>query len=790
MGTSDVPERAVDASRSGALLTRNVPSFPSGPWRARWIWAADAPADTRHVVALGLRFELAAVPQEAPMRWCAVSRAVVSVNGVEVGHGPVRANPRRQPYEHGDLAPALRVGANELVVLAMHYAGPTPWYLPMPALASDLAGGAFVFEADLGDRWLLTDETWSAQRLEGWGASARHGISGRGTELIDLRSLGDPIPSGPAIVRRAHAVGESGRPTPPSYPLGPFAPSAISDARSVPIAFDNVETGVWTTERIVAGTLRLDVEGAPGASVTARVTEAVDEHDQPVIGPEDAEAQVVCDGTRRRVESLDRYGGRGVVVTSDPGVLVHGVEIIERLYPVSGGARFASSDPLLDRIYEVGRRSVSLNSTDAYTDCPTREQRAWTGDAVVHQMVDLTTNDDWLLARRNVALIGESRRPDGMLPMAVGGDAEAVDFTIIPDWALHWIHAVWNLYRYVGDREEIAAHLVVAEGVLAWFDAFVDDRGLLRDVVGWVIIDWSAVSTDGACAALNGLYGRALREFAEMAGWLGDGGRVAWARLRHERLRSGFEALWDPLRQRYIDSIVGADVGAEGERQTASEHAQAAAIVGGLVPDERLARLVDVLEQPEGRVWATFSEPSGPAPPNSEIAVGGAYLRTGTPEPWWDVEGLVVAQPFFSYVVHDALVAAGRGDLIVNRCRRWDVALERCATSWTETWFGGTYSHGWSSTPTRDLVQRVLGVTPAEPGFGTAAVEPRLGDLAWAEGTVPTPHGPIEVRAEPGELAVHSPIPIVVAGTPYAAGRHSIRIGPTSDRPSERNDDD
>ena len=147
-------------------------------------------------------------------------------------------------------------------------------------------------------------------------------------------------------------------------------------------------------------------------------------------------------------------------------------------------------------------------------------------------MVDLTTNADWRLACW-YPHVAASPRPDGMLPMAAAGDAEAGDIAIIPDWALHWVHAVWNLYRYVGDRDEIAALMPVVEGVLRWFEPYVDDDGLLRDVIGWVIIDWASVETDGVSAALCGLWARGLLDFAEMADWLGDTGRAAWARTCH-----------------------------------------------------------------------------------------------------------------------------------------------------------------------------------------------------------------------------------------------------------------
>ncbi len=80
-----------------------------------------------------------------------------------------------------------------------------------------------------------------------------------------------------------------------------------------------------------------------------------------------------------------------------------------------------------------------LNSFDAYTDCPTREQRAWVGDGVVHQLVDLTTNNDWGLARNYVEL-GNSPRSDGILPMSVVGDIEAGGGLTIPDWSLSWLH--------------------------------------------------------------------------------------------------------------------------------------------------------------------------------------------------------------------------------------------------------------------------------------------------------------------------------------------------------------
>ena len=55
--------------------------------------------------------------------------------------------------------------------------------------------------------------------------------------------------------------------------------------------------------------------------------------------------------------------------------------------------------------------------------------------------------------------------------------------------------------------------------------------------------------------------------------------------------------------------------------------------------------------------------------------------------------------------------------------------------------------HGWGAGPTPWLQRHVLGVRPLEPGFRTVEVKPELGYLSFAEGTVPTPAGPLYVKA-------------------------------------------
>jgi len=62
------------------------------------------------------------------------------------------------------------------------------------------------------------------------------------------------------------------------------------------------------------------------------------------------------------------------------------------------------------------------------------------------------------------------------------------------------------------------------------------------------------------------------------------------------------------------------------------------------------------------------------------------------------------------------------------------------------TGFRHSFCHGWAGGPTAWLSRNVLGITPVAPGCAKVKITPHLGRLAWAEGTYPTPKGPIHVR--------------------------------------------
>ena len=139
-----------------------------------WIWDQKNAGQTAPLETIYLRktFTLDAPPKSAAGIATCDNEFVLFVNGKRVAVGKSWSAPTRF-----DLAPHLRKGANTLAVQATN-------------IAAGPAG--FIFRVKLGDRFLMTDNTWlatkqkrkgweqSAFKTDGWKHAATLGPAGRG----------------------------------------------------------------------------------------------------------------------------------------------------------------------------------------------------------------------------------------------------------------------------------------------------------------------------------------------------------------------------------------------------------------------------------------------------------------------------------------------------------------------------------------------------------------------------------------------------------------------------------
>jgi alpha-L-rhamnosidase len=780
-------------------------------------------------------FALDAVPERVPARITADSRYALYVNGQEVSRGPARSQPRRMMYDLVDLAPALQAGENVIAAYVKYYGQANSFYIPPVPNAVLGQTGALVFEANLGPAgWLVSDDSWAAQKSYAWdtdeGAGADLLGGGVPVEVLDARELPvgwtglpyDDSTWGHAQLLRAIHIGGFAHSQPPTDPYGPLYPRSIAQLGGEVVApasvqaerlQDAVDTSIGLPAarvastlglsaapagaaafphevaldtggarllvdfgRIVAGLVQLEVS-APAGTIfdMCYVEDPLTGKESGPFGPHNG-SRYIARGADDAFETFDPNGLRYIYLvihgTSGP-VTVHRLAVREMIYPWTPGASFECSDPELNELYRAGIRTVNLNSFDAFTDCPTREQRAWVGDSVVHQMVHLATNLDWHLAWQYLNL-GNSPRYDGILPMSVAGEIEAGGGITIPDWSLHWVHGVYNLYRFTGNRDQVKSYMPVVERILRWYAPYQTGAGVLKDVIEWNLVDWGALFVEDTSSILTAIWARGLIEFAEMAAWLDERASQAWAKGLYEKAKAGYEIFWDEKRGTYVDHVV------DGVQQAPiSQVAGALAVVSGLAPRERWARVMETVTDPSRLVVRSWT--GGEDGEYSMEKMRKQFM--GIYEADWDTEHeIVIGEPFISYLVHDAVAVAGLASKLPALHRRWSQFLTGGYDTIGECWGWGTHVHGWSCTPTRDMIFYTLGVAPAEPGYTTARIAPRLGPLEWAKGKVPTPHGLIEVDVAGEQVVVDSPVPFILElesqpAQTLPSGRHEVRAG-------------
>lgn len=798
------------SSRRAEWIWRQRP-----PLEARGLAATFGPGrspaeEQNRFVYFRKRFDLLADPEKAVLHISADGRYQLFVNGAFIGRGPARCDPAFQYYDSYDIASSLRTGANVIAVLGHSYGRDMAWYqLPRHEAAQRFGCGGIFVQADLqsGGQFIPidSDESWKYLESAAWQRETSAGAVGF-VEVYDARlaplawqaiDFDDSAWAHPALLR------EVTRPrTAPVRPFPHMIPRDIApllERKQPAVALHRCgevteATGDLTLpQRIGAEELReLDscraqgvenlvteagpatVRTAPGAAVAIVLDFGGTVTGRPVLeisGPAGAVIDIGCSErlqndhieprghsflTSENVDRLITRAGRTVwerfewtgfrylqlTVRNAPDELtIHAAHLNYTSYPVEERGRFACSDETLNRIWQAGVNTLQLCMHDGFEDCPQREQRQFVGDAYVEVLVNFAAFGDTHLAAKFLRQVQHSQRADGMTQTATPSDMAAAAKATICDYSLYWLMAIREYVRYTGDAALVTELFPGVAGVVGWFARFLDGDGLLNEPPHWIFIDWAEMDKRGQCTALNAQYVHVLGVAAELAEMVGLPDWAAVWRAQAARIAQALnQLLWDESRGVYVDSRV------QGEQsRRVSQQTNGICLAYGLVPADRQERVIAYVTDP-ARVKLT-------------AAMGPLYQ----PPPFDEESDVVLAQPFCAHHLHRGLVAVGRADLMVENIRqRWGAMIAAGSTTIWELWSPlASQCHAWSTTPTFDLPTYVLGIAPLADGFAKTVVAPRPCDLAWARGSLPTPHGTVDVswEREAGRFALtlHAP---------------------------------
>jgi alpha-L-rhamnosidase len=433
-----------------------------------------------------------------------------------------------------------------------------------------------------------------------------------------------------------------------------------------------------------------------------------------------------------RYIKLTALSSGGEAATIEP------LEVQHIRYPAEQIGSFRCDDPVLTRVWALSARTLWLCLQNEVWDGIKRDQRAWMGDLWVEALVAYHLFADQRLVRHTLAVLAElgpgparpleQQRYPGLL---ASWKTTTGDINDIPSYTLWWVIGLADYLRYTGDHsliEEVAGDLAATlEHVASW----VGEDGIWRFQSGWDFVDWAPLSAAEREVFCHLLACQVLTLGADLLE--GAGRPVAPYRAAHVRMVDAARAAW----WRGGDATLGA-----------AHHLHAMAIRSGVLTDAEAALLFD------------------------------RHLAGDPP---------MTMTYWHRYADLDAARRVGRVQWGLDSIRRhWGQALQVGMTTLWEAfdaaWIGpdphgatmigaefGRYGgyetslcHGWSAGPAAWLHEAILGVRPVQSGFTVFDFIPSLGDLQWAEGSIPTPHGAITVslhREEGARFAARLTLP-------------------------------
>ncbi|MDB6094585.1 MAG: alpha-L-rhamnosidase [Verrucomicrobia bacterium] len=429
------------------------------------------------------------------------------------------------------------------------------------------------------------------------------------------------------------------------------------------------------------------------------------------------------------------------VINHGPGIVRLGaVRAILEHAPVEDRGAFNCSDDLLNQAWAISRRTLRLCLQGFYEDGVKRDGMLWIGDYRVEFLCAHYLFGDAALARRSLEMFAQCRHENGSLSavalLAGGHMYPRIKYLgdlstpgglhrwVLANYCADFVSSVGEYVLHTGDVSLAHALDETTRGVLD----FLGKVDVLRTKIADTFITDNQVDQEnwwGSRATLAYQIAAAFADGAKIAELLGDHERARGYREQHRaRLPEAAALFGDPARAESRDDVIAGS--------TRSWHAHAAAFLAGAITPAEMREIFPRLQSDAAvrrpmagfmefyLLQAWFDAGLAQAALDEMRSYYGQMLRSGATTTWELVDRRVPGI--------DHIVAAGR-----------------------------SHCHGWSAGPANLLPAKILGVVPTAPGYSRVEIRPTLGDLAWAEGEIPTPHGNISVairRDGTGEITL------------------------------------
>ncbi|MEA4890652.1 MAG: alpha-L-rhamnosidase C-terminal domain-containing protein [Clostridiaceae bacterium] len=372
-------------------------------------------------------------------------------------------------------------------------------------------------------------------------------------------------------------------------------------------------------------------------------------------------------------------------------------------YDLEYQGSFHCSDPLLDQIWLTGAYTVHLNMQNYIWDGIKRDRLVWVGDMHPETLTIQTVFGKTDLIHRSLDFVRDTTPLPGWM-------------NLIPSYSMWWIIIQHDLYLWSGDLSYLKSQKTYLTRLLLQLRGCVRGSGR-SDTPDTRFLDWPSSKDQAALdAGLQALHILTLEAGASLMTVLEDEETARLCREGAVLLR------------------------AYPVKQPARKQAAALMVLAGIADAAETNQALLAVGQAKG-----LSSFYGFYVLKARAMAGDITGSLQAIRDYWGGMLSLGATTFWEDFNLDWLDHAARIDELPGAGQ---IDVHAAYGDYCYRGYRHSLCHGWASGPTSWLMEAVLGIRIQAPGCRSILLRPDLGDLEWAEGTFPTPAGPLHVRCE------------------------------------------
>jgi alpha-L-rhamnosidase len=413
---------------------------------------------------------------------------------------------------------------------------------------------------------------------------------------------------------------------------------------------------------------------------------------------------------------------RYVNIVCEGNISIDSASMLYEYADVKQRGTFTCSDDLINKIYDVSKYTLELNTREFFIDGIKRDRWVWSGDALQSYLMNYYSYfDNPTVTRTILALRGK--------------DPVTAHINTIMDYTFYWFISVYDYYLYTGDKKFIEQVYPRMQSMMNYCLSRRNKNGLMEGLSGdWTFIDWAAgLSKKGEISFEQMLFARSLETMSLCADIASDKTNAAeYKKLAADIKAKVFSLYWNQQKNALVHSrIDGKQTG------NVTRYANMFGIFFNYFTDEQKQAV------------------------KQHVLLNDSIQKITT--------------PYMRFYELEALCAMGEQSYVLKEMKSyWGGMLNLGATSFWEEYnpdkkgaehlamygrkFGKSLCHAWGASPIYLLGKYYLGISPTKPGYETYTIQPQLGGLQWMQGKVPTPNGDIEMYCSSKQIKIKAPL--------------------------------